>query len=227
MRKASRLFEIIQILRLARHPITAQAIADRLEVTVRSIYRDIVALQAMRVPIEGERGIGYILRPGFDMPPLMLTAEEIEAVMLGMAMIGRTPDRALVKAAGQVLDKLSAALPPPLRQALAGRTLMAWGGTPMAPENALFTTLREAIRDERVLLVRYRDGENRETERCLRPIALIYYPDGVNVVAWCELRTAIRNFRLDRIDACQPLERHFRGEGEALRQSWVAGWQAS
>src|SRR5689334_2534595 len=98
MRKAARLFEIIQILRLARKPVTAAAIAEALEVTMRSIYRDIAALQAMRVPIEGERGIGYVLRSGFDLPPLMFSIEETEAVMLGLALIERAGDPELTQA---------------------------------------------------------------------------------------------------------------------------------
>ncbi len=102
MRKASRLFEIIQILRLSDKPVTAAVIAERLEVTVRSIYRDIVALQAMRVPIEGGRGIGYILRPGFDMPPLMFSIEEVEAIVLSLALLERTGDRELKEAAVRV-----------------------------------------------------------------------------------------------------------------------------
>src|ERR1700712_2731159 len=102
MRKASRLFEIIQILRLAKRPVTAADIADKLEVTVRSVYRDIVALQAMRVPIEGERGIGYVLRPGFDLPPLMFSIEEMEAIVLALALLERTGDAELRLAAKQV-----------------------------------------------------------------------------------------------------------------------------
>ena len=113
MRKASRLFEIIQILRLARHPITAAEIAARLEVTVRSIYRDVAALQAMRVPIEGERGIGYILRPGFDLPPLMFTIEETEAMVLALALLERTGDRELQVSARRVADKIAGAVPAP------------------------------------------------------------------------------------------------------------------
>jgi predicted DNA-binding transcriptional regulator YafY len=116
MRKASRLFEIIQILRVAKRPVTAAVIAERLEVTVRSIYRDIAALQAMRVPIDGERGIGYIIRPGFDLPPLMFTIEETEAVVLGLALIERTGDKELTAAAKKVKQKIAAAVPAPLRQ---------------------------------------------------------------------------------------------------------------
>lgn len=111
MRKASRLFEIIQILRLARRPVTAQTIADMLEVTARSVYRDIAALQTMRVPIEGERGVGYILRPGFNLPPLMFSIEETEAIVLALAMVDRSGDAELRQAAKKVSDKIAASCP--------------------------------------------------------------------------------------------------------------------
>jgi predicted DNA-binding transcriptional regulator YafY len=224
MRKASRLFEIIQILRLARHPVTAADIAARLEVTVRSIYRDIAALQAMRVPVEGERGIGYILRPGFDLPPLMFSIEETEAVVLALALLERTGDADLRAAAKRVGDKIAGAVPPPLRQTLSARALHAWGTTPAQPEGIDLATVRRAIRDEEKLLIDYRDEYGRATERTIRPVALIYYSQTANIVAWCELRTAIRNFRADRVEACAVTCTHFRGEGERLRQVWISGW---
>src|SRR5688572_18943976 len=127
MRKAARLFEIIQILRLARKPVTGAAMAETLEVTVRSIYRDIAALQAMRVPIEGGRGIGYILRPGFDLPPLMFSIEETEAIAVALALLSRTGDGELKQAAKRVNQKIAGAVPQPLRQALDTKALHAWG----------------------------------------------------------------------------------------------------
>lgn len=227
MRKASRLFEIIQILRLSRRVVTAAEIAEQLEVTPRSIYRDIAALQAMRVPIEGERGLGYILRPGFDLPPLMFSVEETEAIVLGLALLERTADTGLKQAARRVNAKIAAAVPEPLRQVLQGNALQAWGSVAPAPEGIDLAMVRAAIRDERKLLIDYRDELANATERTVRPLALVYYSATAVIVAWCELRKAIRNFRADRVEDCQPLEDFFLGEGNALRELWTAGWTGS
>jgi predicted DNA-binding transcriptional regulator YafY len=225
VRKASRLFEIIHILRLAGKPVTAAEIAARLEVTPRSIYRDIVALQSMRVPIEGGRGIGYIMRAGFDLPPLMFTIEESEAIVLALALLKRTGDVELKKAADRVTDKIAGAMPPPLRQLLSNNAIYAWGTVAPPPEGTDFALLRQAIRDEQKLAIRYSDEAGRETERTIRPIALIYYSNAANIVAWCELRDGLRNFRIDRINDSRLMVDHFRGEGDRLRKIWIDGWQ--
>jgi predicted DNA-binding transcriptional regulator YafY len=227
MRKASRLFEIIQILRLAKTPVTAAVIAERLEVTVRSVYRDIVALQAMRVPIEGERGIGYILRPGFDLPPLMFSIEEMEAIVLSLALLERTGDNELKQAAKRVGAKIAGAVPPPLRQTFDANVLHAWGFAALSAAAADLALVRRAIRDEEKLDLSYRDELGRATERTIRPIALIYYSETANIVAWCELRQAIRNFRSDRIESCDASGAWFKGEGDGLRRIWVSGWQVN
>ncbi|QFY59441.1 YafY family transcriptional regulator [Rhizobium grahamii] len=224
MRKASRLFEIIQMLRLARQPLTAAAMAEALEVTVRSIYRDIAALQAMRVPIEGGRGIGYIMRPGFDLPPLMFSIEEVEAIVLSLALLERTGDEELKQAAKRVNQKIAGAVPTPLRQAMNRRALYAWGSAAEAPVSVDLGTIRRAIRDEQKLSLDYRDELGRATERTVRPIALIYYSQTTNIVGWCELRSAIRNFRSDRVEHCETVDAYFKGEGDQLRGLWTAGW---
>ncbi|NRP18169.1 hypothetical protein LPJGGPFB_01399 [Ensifer adhaerens] len=225
MRKASRLFEIIQILRLARKPVTAAEMAATLEVTPRSIYRDIAALQAMRVPIEGGRGIGYILRPGFDLPPLMFSIEETEAIVLALALLARTGDEELKAAAGRVNQKITGAVPEPLRLAFRNQALHAWGTVAPSPAGIDLALVRRAIRDERKLGVDYRDELGRATERTIRPIALIYYSETANIVAWCELRQAIRNFRADRVEHCEATDDFFPGEGERLRDLWISGWR--
>jgi predicted DNA-binding transcriptional regulator YafY len=225
MRKASRLFEIIQILRLAGRPVTAQTIADRLEVTVRSIYRDIAALQAMRVPIEGGRGIGYILRSGFDLPPLMFSIEESEAMVLALALLQRTGDSELKKAAERVTSKIAAAVPAPLRQVLMGNAIYAWGTVAPEPWGIDLAIVRQAIRDEQKIGIAYRDEQGRQTARTIWPIALIYYSNYANVVAWCELRHDVRNFRSDRIESSGLLDMFFTGKGDDLRAYWIDGWQ--
>ncbi|RUM26308.1 YafY family transcriptional regulator [Rhizobium vallis] len=224
MRKASRLFEIIQILRLAKKPMTAADMAETLEVTVRSIYRDISALQAMRVPIEGGRGIGYIMRPGFDLPPLMFSIEEMEAIVLSLALLERTADEELKQAARRVNRKISGAVPAPLRQAMDSKALYAWGTIAQPPAGFDLAIVRRAIRDERKLLLGYRDEFGRASERMIRPIALIYYSQTANIVAWCELREAIRNFRSDRVERCAATEDFFKGDGDRLREIWTSGW---
>ncbi|MGF6172380.1 helix-turn-helix transcriptional regulator [Ensifer sp. 4252] len=225
MRKASRLFEIIQILRLARKPVTAAEMAEALEVTPRSIYRDIAALQAMRVPIEGGRGIGYILRPGFDLPPLMFSIEETEAIVLALALLARTGDEELKAAAGRVNQKITGAVPEPLRLAFRSQALHAWGTVAPSPAGVDLALVRRAIRDERKLGIDYRDELGRATERRIRPIALIYYSETANIVAWCELRQAIRNFRADRVEHCEATDDFFPGQGEGLRDLWISGWR--
>ena len=227
MRKASRLFEIIQILRVARRPVTAQTIAETLEVTARSVYRDIAALQTMRVPIEGERGVGYILRPGFNLPPLMFSIEETEAIVLALAMVARTGDSELRQAAKKVSDKIAASLPEPLSKTLSANALHAWGSIAPSPAGIDLSMVRRAVRDEERLDLTYRDETGAETRRQIRPIAVIYYSETMNIVAWCELRQAIRNFRSDRVMACKTTGSFFKMEGERLRQLWMSGWQSN
>ncbi len=133
MRKASRLFELIQILRAAKGPVTAARLAETLEVVPRSIYRDVAALQAMRVPIEGGRGVGYLLRPGFTVPPLMFTIEESEAIVLALALLERTGDNELKAAAKRVSGKIAAVVPSALLQTFRSSALQAWGTVAAAP----------------------------------------------------------------------------------------------
>jgi predicted DNA-binding transcriptional regulator YafY len=229
MRKASRLFEIIQTLRAASGPVTAATMAKALGVTIRSIYRDVAALQAMRVPVEGGRGIGYILRPGFTLPPLMFSIEETEAIVLALALLRRTGDQELKQATARINQKIAAAMPAPLRQALQtttveATTLYAWGTITPEPDGVDLAAVRRCIRDEQKLSIDYRAETGTITQRIIRPLALIYYLQSTNIIAWCELRQAIRQFRADRIDSAAPAQSYFRGEGNALRQTWIDGW---
>jgi predicted DNA-binding transcriptional regulator YafY len=222
MRRADRLFDIIQALRTAKKPMTAATLADQLEVTVRTVYRDIATLQARRVPIEGAAGIGYLLRGGFDLPPLMFTECEIEAIAVGMRMLRRTGDRSLHAAARGVLSKVTSALPDALRQNLAAPPVyVSHRGAP-APANVDLAAVRGAIRDARKLALAYSDGEGERTRRVVWPVAIAYYAESTLICAWCELRGDFRHFRADRIKEVATLTESFAAEATSLRDGWLA-----
>lgn len=217
MTRSTRFFDIIQILRQAEAPVTAQQIADRLEVTKRTIYRDIASLQASRLPIEGEAGVGYMMRAGFDLPPLMFDPDELEAIAVGLALLGRTGDRGLQSAAERAAFKISEVVPESTDRPVPHH---------VSKFNRIPTTgiepeiLRRHIRDETELQIDYRDLSDRNTSRTIRPLALIYYIDVVLLAAWCEMRQAFRHFRVDRILRCEATGRRFAGAGDKLRLAW-------
>lgn len=219
MRRADRLFDILQCLRAATGPVTAAALAAQLEVTARTVYRDIAALQAARVPIEGAAGVGYVMRRGFDLPPLMFTAEEVDAIAIGARLVRRLRDDGLRRAADSVLAKVMTALPEP--PAGPAPFLVSEGGN-RRPEGIELAELRQAIRGGRKLWIAYADAQGRRSERVVWPLAMAYYVDVSLLGAWCELRGDFRNFRVERIAASQILAEAFPAEGGALTQRWLA-----
>lgn len=218
MHRSNRLFEIIQILRGAVQPLTARDLSQRLEVSERTVYRDIAALQAMRTPIEGEAGIGYVMRRGYDLPPLNFDAEEVEALHVGLSMLARSGDSALQKAAARICGKIEA-----LQCEADWLQVSPWGAPTDDPSLGCVSVsaLRDAIRTERKLFLRYCDEHDQTTERTVRPVAVMYYPDCVLLAGWCETRNGFRHFRVDRIDRCDMLEEAFVGQGDILRQLWL------
>jgi len=222
MRRSDRLFDIIQRLRTARSPVTAAAIAAELEVTPRTVYRDIAALQASRVPIEGAAGIGYVLRRGYDLPPLMFTADEVEAVAVGMRLLRRTRDPGLQQAAESVLSKLAAVLPEPLRASLDAPPFHVSEGDAREPGAISLAELRVAIREANKLRITYRDLSGTASERVIRPVAIEYYVEVTLVCAWCELRNDYRHFRADRIEAAAVLSDGFAADRKRLLSGWLA-----
>lgn len=199
MRRADRLLQIIQILRRDRRPVTARRLSDELEVSIRTIYRDMVALESTGVPIAGEAGVGYVLDESFDMPPLMFTSGELEAIMLGARMVEARCDPALVNAARDVVAKVAAVIPASLRNVLLESPLYAPHYTERTPEVIDTAIFREAITKTTKVRIAYRDEKGHQTRRTIWPIALGYW-QSVNVVAsWCELRSAYRHFRTDRV----------------------------
>lgn len=222
MRRSDRLFETIQLLRTAKRPLTAAALGARLEVTPRTVYRDIATLQARRVPIEGAAGVGYVLRRGFDLPPLMFTTEEVEAIALGARLVRRLRDPALRDAAESVLGKVAVVLPDALRAHLAAAPLYVSEGGPPAAPGADLAALRGAIRDSRKVRIIYLDEQGSRTRRTIRPIAMAYYVTVTLVAAWCELRRDFRHFRVDRIETSRILDERFADEHASLMRGWLA-----
>lgn len=213
MAKSDRLFEVIQVLRAARGPMKAEDIAVMLEVSKRTIYRDIATLQAMRTPIEGAAGIGYVMRHGYDLPPINFDVDEAEAITVGLSLIARTGDAGLLSAARRAARKLSAAAPD-------CATLIASNWGVAAPPNVDPAQLRAAIRSEQKLGVHYTDADGAVSKRVIWPLALIYYVDSAILVGWCELRADFRHFRLDRMLGCDVLADDFAGKGADLRALW-------
>jgi predicted DNA-binding transcriptional regulator YafY len=222
MRRADRLFDVIQVLRTAKQPVTAATLAAELEVTVRTIYRDVATLQARRVPIEGAPGLGYVLRKGFDLPPLMFTVDEIEAVTVGARMVQRLRDPELQAAARRVLDKVTVVLPQSLRGHLAEAPLYVSTGDAATPRGIDMAEVRSAIRDRRKLRIAYVDEKSRRTRRTIWPLAMAYYVDVTLVGAWCELRKDLRNFRVERIAASRVLASRFQDHNGKLLAQWLA-----
>lgn len=220
MSKSTRFFEIIQMLRTAKAPILARDIAQTLEVSVRTIYRDIATLQSMQTPIYGEPGIGYVMRKGYDLPPINLDVEEAEAIAVGLSMIARTGDAGLIRAAGRASRKLNA-IAPTTRQLIAS----SWGVS--VDQTNVMAMIRVAMRDEHKLILGYRDAEGVESDRVIWPLALIYYSDSAMVVAWCELREGLRHFRLDRMISCTGGAEKFTGKGGALLAEWEVTQKAA
>jgi len=220
MRRGDRLFEIIQLLRGAPRPLTAAGMAESLEVTVRTVYRDVAALQARRVPIEGAPGVGYVLRRGFDLPPLMFTMEEVEAIVVGVRLVRRTGDAGLQKAAESVLSKVTVILPHVLREHLATSTFFVSDfGASTSPAVDL-SAIRDAIRTTRKVRITYTDEQGGHSRRTIWPVAVAYYVQATLIAAWCELREDYRHFRTDRIVTATVLDEVFpTREGQLLR-----GW---
>ena len=222
MRRSDRLFDIIQRLRAARHPMTAAALAEDLEVAVRTVYRDIATLQARRVPIEGAAGIGYMMRRGFDLPPLMFTVEEIEAIAVGARLVARTGDLGLQDAAESVLSKVTVVLPDGLRAQLTSAPIFVSESGAPVPERVDLTAVRQAIRDEHKLHIAYEDERGARSERTIWPIAVAYYVQATLIGAWCELRRDYRHFRADRIISLAVLEEHYPSDNGRLMAEWLA-----
>jgi predicted DNA-binding transcriptional regulator YafY len=208
VRRADRLFQIVQRLRRKRVTTAAQ-LAEALEVSERTIYRDIADLSASGVPVQGEAGVGYALPKGFDLPPLMFSEEEVEALVLGARIVQAWSDEELSRAAEEVLAKVEAVLPPRLRERIPDATLFAPGFHVRGPLTAGLAPLRAAIRARKKVHFGYEDKATAATARTVQPLGLFYWGATWSLGAWCELREDFRNFRIDRMREVRVLDEPF------------------
>jgi predicted DNA-binding transcriptional regulator YafY len=221
MSRTGRLFQLMDVLRAHRRPVTAGALAGRLGVSERTIYRDIQTLVSLGAPVEGSAGIGYVLRTGFFLPPLMFDADELEALVLGARWVRQQGDPALSAAADRTLAKIATATPRDLRDHMAETSLFApvWpDATPVV--EAFIQPTREAIRRQCKLRITYRDERDAATERVVWPFALAFFEGKRIMAAWCVLRAAIRHFRIDRIVHVEPSTERYPSPRHQLMRRW-------
>lgn len=208
MRRADRLFQLLQLLR-GRRVATAGFLAERLQVSERTVYRDVRDLCGSGVPIQGEAGVGYALDRSFDLPPLMFDREEVEALVLGSRVVQAWADAGLQRAAERALAKIDSVLPPPLRARLSRKTLLAPGFHVRRESVSALAVLRQAIEEQRKVRLEYRRADQTESERIVWPLGLAFWGSRWSLAAWCQSRDDFRNFRLDRMGQVQLLPERF------------------
>ena len=217
MRRADRLFQIIQLLRRRRRTLTGAQLAEHLGVSTRTVYRDIRDLNDSGVPIVGEAGVGYALSRTYDLPPLMFDDSELEALVLGARIVRAWADRDLARAAETLLAKVEAVVPERLRHRISGTMLYAFDFHPDRVSRERLGALRLAIREHHKVSLDYRDRHRAPSQRVVQPLGLLYWGATWSLAAWCELRNDFRNFRIDRIQHLEIREEPFEiAEGRSL-----------
>ncbi len=218
--RSQRLLDLLQILRSHRMPVSGAALAAETGVSLRTLYRDIATLQAQGADIEGEAGVGYVLRPGFLLPPLMFSQQEIEALVLGSRWVAGRADAGLAEAARAALVKIGAVLPDALREELDHSTLLVGPGQGPSAIHVDLAAIRETIRKESKVAMTYRDEKGDTTERVVWPFALAFFDLVRVVLAWCEARQDFRSFRADRIESFRPLDSRYPRRRQVLLKEW-------
>jgi predicted DNA-binding transcriptional regulator YafY len=220
MRRAERLLRIIQILRRHRRPVKGQVMAEEVEVSLRTLYRDIADLITDGVPIRGEAGIGYVLGEGYDVPPLMFNADELEAIMLGLRWVARRGDSDLSRAAQDTSAKIGAVLPQAMKPFLFDSGLLAPPVYAKIADTVDVASLRQAVREQRKVELVYRDENGKDTERVVWPIGIAYFDAQRLVIAWCELRQDFRSFRTDRMTKATVSKDKYQERRKVLLKRW-------
>jgi predicted DNA-binding transcriptional regulator YafY len=222
MSRSERLLDLLQVLRRHRRPVSGQVLAREIGVSLRTLYRDIASLQAQGATIEGEPGVGYVLRPGFLLPPLMFSGEEIEALALGSRWVAERADGRLADAARSALARIGAVLPPDLREEMEGSALFVAPGFGIPADTIDAALLRKAIRTEHKLRLAYSDANGAASERVVWPFALAFFDQVRLLIGWCELRDDFRSFRTDRIASAELTEMRYPTRRAELIKRWKA-----
>lgn len=217
MRRGDRLFQVVQLLRRRRGATTAAYIAERLGISARTVYRDIRDLIASGTPIDGEAGVGYRMRPGYDLPPLMFDRDEIQALVLGVRIVGQLGDPALARASESILNKVAAVIPRPLEPLLVDTPLYVPASIGETGARETLARMREAVVDRRRLRFTYDTASGETTHRTVRPLGIFFWGRTWTLAAWCELRNDFRNFRLDRVTDLAVLDTFDEEPGRTLR----------
>lgn len=220
MSRAQRLLDLLQLLRQHRYPVSGAILASALGISLRTLYRDIATLQQQGAQIDGEPGMGYVLRPGFLLPPLMFSPEEIEALVLGSRWVADRADSRLAVAARNALAKVAAVLPEQLRRELDSAGLLVGPGEYIAAGDADLVAIRQAIRSEHKLQIHYQDGQQGQSQRTIWPFALAFFDHVRVLVAWCELRQDFRHFRTDRISCLEVCKERYPRRRQVLLKQW-------
>lgn len=219
MSRTGRLFELLNVLRARRLPVTAVDLAHELGISQRSVYRDIETLRSLGAPLDGQAGVGYCLRDGFFLPEFAFSSDELDALILGLGWVQQRADPALARCSESALAKILAARssaaaaghePPALITASASQRVD-------PPQAAL---LRDAIRRQRKVAIRYEDGQGAVSDRTIWPIAIVYFDDARVLAAWCERRSAFRHFRVDRLQVEAVLDDRYPGRRQAIMKQW-------
>ena len=220
--RSQRLLDLLQLLRTHRRPVSGAELARETGISLRTLYRDIATLQAQGANIEGEAGVGYVLRPGFLLPPLMFTEAEIEALVLGSRWVAGRADGTMATAARAALAKISAVLPEELGEELENSTLLIGPGKVLEMAHVELGVLRATIRSQLKAQIDYGDENGQGTRRTVWPFALAFFDQVRVVLAWCELRQDFRSFRADRITAFQPTSTRYPRSRQSLLKEWRA-----
>jgi predicted DNA-binding transcriptional regulator YafY len=218
--RAERLLNLTKEFRCHRRAVSGSDLAQTLRISIRTLYRDIASLRALGADIAGEPGVGYVLRSGFHLPPVMFTAEEVDALILGARWVADRADKPLAEAARKAMARLTAVMPDELVERIEAKYLLVGPGENPPHETIDMPAIRRAIHNERKLLIRYSDSGGKSSERIIWPFLISYFDGGRLISAWCELRHAIRHFRADRIASLSEMPLRYPGRRHDLIKLW-------